>query len=164
MEITEASLRKRYSEMDTEELIALHQSGDLTPLASLVIESIINEKGLTQDERTNLQEKIKRESRSNVETIGFGWWKTWAWLNLIAATLYLFFMIIENELGEINTDLIGAVIVYDILFIMVLRYNKYAFLIATVISLNPLIWIINGIYLQRRWNCPVVNKSKKENP
>jgi|GEM_PF-6060709 len=30
--------------------------------------------------------------------------------------------------------------------------NKYAFVFLTVISVNVLIWIINGIYIYRRWN------------
>jgi len=38
------------------------------------------------------------------------------------------------------------------------RYNKYAFLISTIISLNPWYWIINGIYLNNRWNEDITNQ------
>lgn len=44
--------------------------------------------------------------------------------------------------------------------ILILKFNKYAFLIATVLSLNPLLWIINGIYLKNCWCHPKVNKDK----
>jgi len=49
------------------------------------------------------------------------------------------------------------IIVNTVLMIMILKFNKYEFLIATIISLNPLLWIINVIYLKNRWNHQKVN-------
>ena len=43
--------------------------------------------------------------------------------------------------------------------VMILKFNKYAFLVATVLTINPLLWIINGIYLKNRWDHPKVNVS-----
>ena len=43
---------------------------------------------------------------------------------------------------------------------LILKFNKYAFLIATILSFNPLLWIINGIYLKNRWCHPRVNNGK----
>lgn len=33
--------------------------------------------------------------------------------------------------------------------------------IATIISVNPLVWIINGIYLKNRWCHPKVNNGQE---
>ena len=35
--------------------------------------------------------------------------------------------------------------------VYLLSMNRMVFLIATIISFNPLIWIINAIYLKNRW-------------
>ena len=43
--------------------------------------------------------------------------------------------------------------------VMILKFNKYAFLVATVLTIIPLLWIINGIYLKNRWDHPKVNVS-----
>lgn len=86
------------------------------------------------------------------QDIGFQWWTIWAWLGLILGNLYI--------LGTLN-ELIGLavvlIIINTVLMIMILKFNKYAFLIATIISLNLLLWIINGIYLKNRWNHQKVN-------
>ncbi|MFL9610450.1 hypothetical protein ACKF11_10240 [Methylobacillus sp. Pita2] len=86
------------------------------------------------------------------ESIGFRWWTIWAWLGLTIGNLYV--------LGSMN-DMLGLGLtiaaVNTVLMVLVLRFNKYAFLIATVISINPILWIINGIYLKNRWNHPKVN-------
>lgn len=42
------------------------------------------------------------------------------------------------------------------LSLTLLAKNRWAFIIATVITLNPLLWIINGLYLRRRWHHPEV--------
>lgn len=87
-----------------------------------------------------------------IDEIGFGWWTTWASLGLILGNLALVVKL-EDEAGLA----VVLVIINTILMVLILRYNKYAFLIATVLSLNPLLWIINGIYLKNRWNHPKVN-------
>lgn len=86
------------------------------------------------------------------DELGFKWWKTWAWIGLIISNLYLFGKL------EDNIGLIWFIIaVNTVLMILILQYNKYAFLIATILSFNPILWIINGIYLKNRWNHPLVN-------
>ena len=93
-------------------------------------------------------EKVVNDSQD----IGFRWWNIWAWLGLTLGNLYML-----GALSEI-VGLAGVLIVINtVLMIMILKYNKYAFLIATIISLNPLLWIINGIYLKNRWNHHKVN-------
>ena len=107
-------------------------------------------KELYQENTTNEdnQNSVKQE-------LGFTWWNVWAWLGLILGNLMILaaFADIPNAMGMVW----GFIIVNTILNILILRYNKYAFLIATILSLNPLYWIINGIYLKNRWCDPKVN-------
>nr|BAJ06919.1 hypothetical protein [uncultured bacterium] len=84
--------------------------------------------------------------------LGFKWWQIWAWLGLTIGNLYTF-GVLSEQVGLA----VFLIILNSILMIMILKFNKYAFLIATILSLNPLLWIINGIYLKNRWNHPKVN-------
>lgn len=77
---------------------------------------------------------------------GYEWWKTWAWLNLTLGNLSLIFVAISLPAFGIL-----YILLLNVLMILILKYNKYAFLIATIISINPVLWIINGIYLKHRW-------------
>ncbi len=86
------------------------------------------------------------------QDIGFQWWKIWAWLGLTLGNLYML-GVLSEQVGLA----VVLIIVNTVLMIMILKFNKYAFLIATIISLNPLLWIINGIYLKNRWNHQKVN-------
>ena len=91
-------------------------------------------------------------SAAEDELTGFTWWQIWGWMGLILGDLYLFSSI------EIMPELtIILIILNTILMVMILKFNKYAFLIATLLSFNPLLWIINGIYLKNRWHHPKVN-------
>jgi hypothetical protein len=94
----------------------------------------------------------KVEQKTNDE-LGFGWWKAWAWLGLTIGNLYIL-----GTLGPISKGFAWAWLALNtITCILILRMNKYAFLWATILSLNPLIWIINGVYLKRRWRHPSLN-------
>lgn len=99
-------------------------------------------------EKMNLQNNINESI--NLE---FKWWKTWAWLNLTLGNAYLFNLGYTSDMSFS----ILLIALYSILFIFVLRYNKWCFLVATILCLNPLLWIINGIYLKNRWKHPLVN-------
>jgi len=105
---------------------------------------------------TGQPESKKRDGRiMNVRDsdLGFTWWRVWAWLGLTLGNLYTFSLV-----QELPAFAILLIIANSILMVMILSFNKYAFLIATILSLNPLAWIINGIYLKNRWNHPRVNK------
>ena len=86
------------------------------------------------------------------QDIGFKWWSIWAWLGLTLGNLSTL-----SVLSELVGLALVIIAVNTVLMVMVLKSNKYAFLIATIISLNPLLWIINGIYLKNRWNHQKVN-------
>ena len=61
MDVSEESLRQRYSEMETEELVELYKSSDLTDLASSVIEQIISERGVSIDPINRAGEEVVNE-------------------------------------------------------------------------------------------------------
>ncbi len=97
--------------------------------------------------------EINQENKTNdIEDIGFQWWKIWAWLGLTLGNLYAL-VALKEEIGLAFV----LIIINTILMVMILKFNKYAFLIATILSFNPLLWIINGFYLKNRWNHPKVN-------
>jgi len=96
-------------------------------------------------------------SKLNIE-LGYTWWKIYSFL--FVGTNLLFF--ISFWMGFFHVDEVGlsreffmAVGITTGLLLTLLIYslsiNKTVFLITTIISLNPLIWIINGIYLKNRW-------------
>ena len=87
---------------------------------------------------------IANNTENDILDIGFKWWTIWAWLGLTLGSISIFV-----SLAELVELLILFLILNAVLMIMILRFNKYAFLIATVLSLNPIIWIINGIYLKK---------------
>ena len=93
------------------------------------------------------------------DELGFTWWKVWAWIGLTLGNLILFF-----QLQEAMPLAITLIVINTILNVMILKLNKYVFLIATILSINPIIWIINGIYLKNRWNHPKVNKVSGQMP
>ncbi|GEM_PF-2331184 len=47
--------------------------------------------------------------------------------------------------------LAGAIIYYPFAILTLCR-NRWGLLILTVLSINPIIWIINGFYISKRWN------------
>jgi len=86
--------------------------------------------------------------------IGFTWWKVWGTLGLLSSLVY---MILSMTKGDSVEFMIAFFYVLATFF--TLRMNKYAFLLLTAFSLNPLLWLINGIYLKNRWYHSNVNKS-----
>jgi len=133
--------------METEELIELFQRGTLTEAARPFLESELRSRGISPETAANT--KIETEYRKDV---GFQWWVVWAWLGLTLGNVYT--LVALRDLMALAVILIA---VNSVLMVMILKFNKYAFLIATILSLNPLLWIINGIYLKRRWRHPKVN-------
>lgn len=87
------------------------------------------------------------KSNSN---ISFEWWDFFSYLLYIGALIPIF--LFKNIAVGITIALISAVSGF-----FIGKYNKYAFLIVTIFSCNPILWIINGVYLKNRWNHPKVN-------
>lgn len=108
-------------------------------------------KKLYQEEASNTN-----EASAPTKEFGFTWWTLWAWLGLTLGNLMVF-----AELKDAVEIAFIIVAINSVLCVLMLQFNKYAFLIATIISINPLIWIINGIYLKNRWCHPKVNNGKE---
>ena len=95
-------------------------------------------------------------AENEIPDIGFKWWRAWGWLGLILGSVSIIGSLAGT--GSIGVLMLILLLLNTLLMILILKFNKYAFLIATVLSLNPIIWIINGIYLKNRWNHPQVNR------
>lgn len=89
-----------------------------------------------------------------IKDLSFRWWKIYGWLGLVVGVPYSIVM------GFSSHSLSGLFFLLAILTgfisVFILQYNRAAFLWATILSLNPLLWIINGVYLKNRWNHPAV--------
>jgi predicted transporter len=110
-----------------------------------------------------MQRKIFDQKTTAVK-IGFEWWGIYGWLGLTLGNIFLFIQL-DNHIGIA----IFSIIINSIMMNMILKFNKYAFLIATILSLNPIIWIINGIYLkkslatsknQHSRHCKIIKKNR----
>lgn len=87
------------------------------------------------------------------EELGFVWWKLWSAILLTLGNM-AYYIVFEREPKIALT----GILLNTVLGLMILTYNKYAFLISTVLS-NPVLWVINGIYLRNRWDHPQVNQN-----
>jgi len=157
MDVTDESLHELYSQMDTEELINVSRNRDLTDSATRILNQILSERGVKEEDQITFDKEVALENKELKAEIGFQWWVFWAWLGLSLGNLYTFitFVVLNEQMGLA----IFFIIINSSLMVLILKFNKYAFLIATILSLNPLLWIINGIYLKNRWNHPKVNAS-----
>ena len=85
-------------------------------------------------------------------TLGFVWWELWATLNLTIGNVF-----VAAAFSNHTEAAIFFVTLYTVLYVLVYKKNKYAFLIATIMS-GPLSWIVNGIYQKNRWGHPDANQ------
>jgi len=83
MDVTDASLRDRYSKMGTEELIDLVRNSDLTDSASKILNQTLSERGVTEEDQTRRVKEASMEEKKLRSKIGFQWWVVWAWLGII---------------------------------------------------------------------------------
>jgi hypothetical protein len=94
------------------------------------------------------------------QELGFTWWQVQGWSSLIIGSLVLYSMtrVTAEELQSIFWLLFA---INALSSILIIQYNRWAFLIATVLSFNPLLWVMNGIYLKNRWEHPRVTKQSQ---
>jgi len=88
------------------------------------------------------------------EDDGFTWWRVYGWLGLLVGVPYSIFHGIHDP--SLSAFYFFLAITVGLLCVFILKYSRVAFLFATILSLNPLLWIINGIYLKNRWQHPLV--------
>lgn len=87
--------------------------------------------------------------------LGFGWWTFSGWTTLILGTLLCLAQ--WQDLGGLAWLLALASVV---LGAMIITFSRTAFIIATILSINPILWVINGIYIRNRWNDPRVMENR----
>ena len=78
----------------------------------------------------------------------------WGYYNALAGFLAQIFII--GQLSEANQTtlrvfFVFAVVIYFLLAILTLRRNRWGFVALTALSFNPILWIINTIYIKNRW-------------
>lgn len=93
----------------------------------------------------------------------YGWWKFQGWATLVINPLFFLAWHFNGDL-ERYPILPLFVILGLFLGICVLFWQKWAMVTLTVLSLNPILWIINGIYLSNRWNDPLINGGAAPKP
>ena len=97
---------------------------------------------------------------SDLKKLGFVWWTFQGWLWLIAGTVG--WLGLYKDLGAIAVVL-GALNIG--LSVMMIRFSRKALIIGTVLTINPFLWIINGIYIKNRRHHPrVLENQSKEDP
>jgi hypothetical protein len=96
-------------------------------------------------------------SKLNIK-IGYTWWKIYSFIFVGTNLLFWigfwigFFNVSEIGLSREFFVATGATIgILLTCLVYLLSMNRTVFLITTIMSINPLIWIINGIYLKNRW-------------
>lgn len=99
-----------------------------------------------------------KSAQSN-DDVGFTWWLIWSWLCIVGGSLTV--ITVASSTGyHTSGGVVFLGFICAALNLMVgmfmLHYNRTAFLVMTILSLNPLVWIINGVYLKNRWNHPLV--------
>lgn len=89
--------------------------------------------------------------KSGQDRLGFAWWTFQGWASLIVGTL-----ICLGQFKELGGFAVVLAAVNIGLSVMIIRFSKTAFVIGTVLSINPILWIINWIYIKNRWRDPRV--------
>ena len=82
----------------------------------------------------------------------FAWGYFNALLLMLAGVVtvgFLFTDIFDTK-GEKQAAFVYAVLIF-VLGLMIYRRNRWVWLVYVIVSLNPISWIINGIYLKNRW-------------
>ena len=91
-------------------------------------------------------------SVQNGDDISFTWWRAWSWLSLVLGSIFL----LVASSGPLGGWAILLCVINVLVCYFMMHYSRAAFLTLTILSFNPLLWIINGIYLKNRWSHPLV--------
>ena len=95
----------------------------------------------------------------------YRWWLVYSVMFILIYGLFMisfwtgWFDVEENGIkGEFIAAVAITVGVFFTWLLSLFTYSRVAFLLATIFSLNPVIWVINGIYLKNRWSAILRNK------
>jgi hypothetical protein len=89
--------------------------------------------------------------RRNPEARGYRWGYYFSIMSWIAG------LVLGAFLGIGAIGVLLCFVVYGILAWFFAQRHRWAWIILTVLSFNPIAWIINAIYLWRRWTEPSVS-------
>lgn len=98
----------------------------------------------------------KKLHENNPDTMGFKWGYFTGFRILFVAIVLLPFLILAALSGDLSEDeVLGfffiVVVVLFVPGIFILCRHRWAWILYTVCSLNPVLWIINGTYIKNRW-------------
>ena len=103
------------------------------------------------------------DEHPDLQTYKWGFFQGWAGL-LIAASYSLLFLI--NPILLFNdpklADDVGFRVFMTVFLLLwwigiaiacysIIKRGRWGWIVATLLSLNPILWIINGIYVKNRW-------------
>ncbi|WP_321311502.1 hypothetical protein [Halarcobacter sp.] len=95
----------------------------------------------------------------NEKKLSYRWWKIYSYiftvLNIIWYPFFWMGFFATKEYGYSLGFFIAVGLTIGILLTLLvnsLSLGKKSFLTITILSFNPIIWIINGIYLKNRWS------------
>jgi len=104
-------------------------------------------------------DKVHENKNIQGNEYGYRWWLMYSVMFILIYGLFMigfwmgWFNIEENGIkGEFIAAVAVTLGVFLTWLLSLLSYSKTAFLLATFFSLNPILWVINGIYLKNRWN------------
>jgi hypothetical protein len=91
------------------------------------------------------------------KNLSYKWWKIYSYiftaLNVIMYPLFWMGFFATKEYGYSLSFFIAVGLTIGILLTLLkysLELGKKSFLVITILSFNPIVWIINGIYLKNR--------------
>ncbi|MFH2092566.1 MAG: hypothetical protein ABIJ31_09400, partial [Pseudomonadota bacterium] len=92
-----------------------------------------------------IMDKSLHKKKPDVKSYKWGYFVGWMGI-LVAGTDVI---LLSNE--------VDAVVIVTICFFVIITHcfilfrNRWIWIIAIILQLNPILWIINGIYLRNRW-------------
>lgn len=82
----------------------------------------------------------------------FAWGYFQAYTSILGSVMYIGYLIFtNNNFTDVTLILIAIFSVYFVFGIFASMRHRMAFVILTILSVNPLLWLINGIYIKNRW-------------
>ena len=101
----------------------------------------------------------------------WGFWQGTSGLILgIGSTLLGSYLFVSTNKTEEAIFVFSVGILAIVLGIFINKRSRWAFVIHTIITINPLVWLINGIYIKNRWdelarvNSSTLKDYSEENP
>lgn len=144
-----AELHDGINRMEEHEIVARLKKGIFSEEAEPIAEAILRERGIDPN-----SPELPIDTPAP-QRLGFGWWTFQGWASLVGGTLVILTQ--ARGLGGLAFVLVALNVA---LSVMLLKYSKIAFVFATVISINPVLWVINGIYIKNRWKDPRVMENQ----